>query len=116
MPDEMETHDALQLTRDACLMPAIEEKAYEACRRERDQGQGDLNAYGFAIVRNSSSVHIDPSRIPALKKNLEARYPYEKLAAKQRDMVQNRKENLNRLLPEYQQDIDRIVYDAVENK
>ncbi|HOY66429.1 MAG TPA: hypothetical protein PLP29_06030 [Candidatus Ozemobacteraceae bacterium] len=111
-----EAHDALKLTRDALLMPAIEEKAYEAYRNERDQGQGELNAYDFAIVKNSYSVRVDPSRIPALKKNLEARYQYEKLAAKQREMVQNRKENLNRLLPEYQQDIDLIVYDAAENK
>jgi hypothetical protein len=111
-----DAHDAFKVSRDAILIPAIEENAYQAYHKERNQGQNELDAYDFAIVKNSYSVHTEPSRIPLLKRKLETRYQYDKLVAKREEMLQNRKANLGKIIPEYQNDLDTVACDAAENK
>jgi len=109
-------HDTFKITRDAVLIPAIEEKAYQSYRNGRNQGQNELNAYDFAIVKNSYSVRLDPNRIPILKQKLEVRYQYDKLISKREEMLLNRKANIGKIIFEYQNDIDTVASDAVEEE
>lgn len=109
-----EAHEVFKLSRDAVLIPAIEESAYQTYRDARQNSPDIQLAFDTAIANNDYGRKINPDSLPLLRQKVEARFQYDQIRARRDEMIRNREENLRKIQADYRQDIDDIVYGAVD--